>query len=379
MSAFLSLSPSLYLVFQLVWHAVSAFLGLSPPFSPSLSPIFFPCCLSRLVWDAVSASLRLSSRPALVSGLVSHLAVSASLLLSPILSPMLSFRPALGCCVRLLGLVSALFSQLVSSSLHVVSPTLSGMLCPPSSRPALVSGLVSQLVSHLAVSASLGLSPILSPMLSFRPHLGCCVRLLGLVSALFSQLVSHLLSMLSLPPVWEAVSASLGLSSRPAHLAVSASLGLSPILSPMLSFRPGLGCCVRLPFLPACLPSSLHVVSPTLSGMLCPPLWACLRGQLLSPPFSPSLSPSWSGTLGLSPSLCPVLSPSFHPQSENKKQKSKLHVRFLQLFGVYRGVLFWIVDLGRYGMIVRLQDIATSMCLLKVELKCLTRCLSIYF
>ncbi len=114
----------------------------------------------------------------------------------------------------------------------------------------------------------------------------------------------------------------------------------------------------------ACLRGQLlsPVLSPSLSPIWpCPPPWACLRSCLpcclfdlvwdavsaflgLSPPFSPTLSPSWSGTLGLSPSLCPVLSPSFHPQSENKKQKSQLHVRFLQLFGVYRGVLFWIVE-----------------------------------
>ena len=184
--------------------------------------------------------------------------------------------PWLGRCVRLAGLVSGL------------SPIWSGMLCPPRwSCLSLVFGLVSQLVSHLvwdAVSASLVVS-------------SSCLR------SCLSQLVSHL--------VWDAVSAS---------LVVSFSC-LRPCLPACLPS--GLGCCVRLAgrvfllstvlSLPACLPSGLGCcvclagrvfllssalspsLSPISSGMLCPPRWSCL--PLVYGLVSPSLSPIWSGML----------------------------------------------------------------------------------
>ena len=143
----------------------------------------------------------------------------------------------------------------------VLSPTLSpiwsGMLCPPRwSCLSLVCGLVSGLVCHLgwdAVSASLG-----------------CL-----------QLVSHL--------VWDALSASLVLSFSclwsclPAFVfvlsrslsfiwdAVSAPPGLVFFLSLVLCLAACLGCCVRLfgssPS-PACLRSFVPSCFP--AGLVCP-------------------------------------------------------------------------------------------------------------
>ena len=76
---------------------------------------------------------------------------------------------------------------------------------------------------------------------------------------------------------------------------------------------PWLGCCVRFAGLGLLL---FPVLSPILAGMLCPPPY-CLRSCLLA------CLPSWLGcrvcVLGLSP---------------------KFHVRFVQLFGVYGGVIF---------------------------------------
>ena len=75
---------------------------------------------------------------------------------------------------------------------------------------------------------------------------------------------------------------------------------------------PWLGCCVRFAGLGLLL---FPVLSPILAGMLCPPPY-CLRSCLLA------CLPSWLGcrvcVLGLSP---------------------KFHVRFVQLFGVYGGVI----------------------------------------
>ena len=130
--------------------------------------------------------------------------------------------------------------------------------------------------------------------------LGCCVRLAGLVfllsavlspvlsaisagwavSGLVSQLVSHLVwDALSVSIIWDAVSA-------PPGLVFFLSLVLSPIC---------LGCCVRL------LGSSPSPASGLLSHPVFQLVW-CVRA------------------LGLSP---------------------KFHVRFVQLLGVYGGVIFY--------------------------------------
>ena len=187
-------------VFHLGWGAVSASLGLSPNLSPTwlcLSP-WLGCCvrLAGLVSQFVS-HLALSFTLAgvlcpprwaclpicLPPGFVFHLgwgAVSASLGLSPNLSRIwLCLSAWLGCCVRLAGLVSGLVSHLA------LSFTLAGVLCPPrwACLPiCLPSGFVFRL-GWGAVSASLGVSPNLSPTwLCLSPWLGCCVRLAGLVS-----------------------------------------------------------------------------------------------------------------------------------------------------------------------------------------------------
>ena len=221
-------------VFHLGWGAASASLGLSPVLSPNLSPIWR--------WGAVSASLGLS----------------------PNLSPIwLCLSPWLGCCVRLAGLVSKFVSQ---CSLPICFP--------------------SGFVFHL------GLSPVLSPNLSpiwlcLSPWLGCCVRLAGLVSKfvaqcslpicfpsgfvfhLVSQFVSHLALSFTLagvlcPRRWACLlipQAVYGWGSQ-CFLSVSALTGLVFLLSAVLS----------------------PVLSAILAGMLCPPRWAVsgLVSQLVS-------------------------------------------------------------------------------------------------
>ena len=254
------------------WGAVSASLGLSPNLSPSWLCLsrWLGCCvrLAGLVLQFVShlalslslagvlcpprwACLRSCLPPAccvrlagLVSQFVSHLAlffslagvlcpprwaclpiclpsgfvfelgwgaVSASLGLSPVLSPNLSptclcLSPWLGCCVRLAGLVSPFVSQFVSRL--ALSFTLAGVLCPP--RWACL--------PHLFLI-----------WLCLSPWLGCCVRLAGLVRSCLP---------ICLPPAF-VLYVGWG--------AVSASLGLSPNLSPTwLCLSPWLGCCVRL-------------------------------------------------------------------------------------------------------------------------------------
>ena len=171
--------------------------------------------------------------------------------------------PWLGRCVRLAGLVSQFVSHLA------LSCTLAGVLCPPRwaclpiclpsgfvfqlgwvAVSALgccvrLAGLVSQFVSHLALSFTLAgvLCPPRWPCLPICLiwlclSLGCCVRLAGLVSQFVSQC--------SFPICFP--------SGFVFHLgwgAASASLGLSPVLSPNL-FRTWLcllrwlGCCVCL-------------------------------------------------------------------------------------------------------------------------------------
>ena len=150
---------------------------------------------------------------------------------------------------------------------------------------------------------------------------------------------------------------------------MSASLGLPPVLSPTLSpIWSGMLC----PPGWSCLS-----LSPIWSGMLCPPPWSCLSlvSRLVSPAFvfvlsrslsfiwdavsappglvfllslvlSPSLSPIWSGML-CSPSRL-VSQPGLlsHPVFQlvwcvrALGLSPKFHVRFVQLFGVYGGVIF---------------------------------------
>ena len=189
-------------VFHLGWGAVSASLGLSPVLSPNLSPIWL--CLP---------------------------------VLSPHLFPIwLCLSPWLGCCVRLAGVVSQ---------------------------------FVSKFVCHLALSPSF-VSPFVPIWLCLSPWLGCCVRLAGLVSGFVSQCVSHLaLSQFCLP-----ICSPSGFVFHLGWGAVSASLGLSPNLSPIwLCLSPWLGCCVRLARLVSQFVSHLAF---TLAGVLCPPRWACL-------------------------------------------------------------------------------------------------------
>ena len=259
-------------------------------------------------------------------GFVFHLgwgAVSASLGLSPVLSPnlfpiWLCLSPWLGCCVRLAGLASGLVSQFVS---HLaLSFILAGVLCPPRwACLPIMSPL--QLVSHLAlsftlagavsaslglspnlsptwlclsswlgaVSASLGLSPNLSPIwLCLSPWLGCCVRLAvlvcGLVSPFVSQALSFSLAGMLCPPRWACFLICLRIclpSGFVFHLGWGAVSALSPNLSrTWLRLSPWLGCCVRLAGLVSQFVSHL-ALSFTLSGVLCPPRWACLPICLL--------------------------------------------------------------------------------------------------
>ena len=235
-------------VFHPGWGAVSASLGLSPVLSPNLSPI----CLSlSFPWPFVS-----------------HLALSF---------------------------------------------TLAGVLCLPR-WACLPICFRPRFVFHLgwgAVSASLGLSPNLSPIPSgFVFHLGwwgCCVRLAGLVFGLVSQFVfylalspsfvspfvSHLalsftLAGVQCPPRWACLWSCLPIcrlicllsgfvsqfcfpicfpSGFVFHLglgSVFASLGLSPVSH--LALSPSFAS----PFL------SHVALSFTLAGVLCPPRWACL-------------------------------------------------------------------------------------------------------
>ena len=280
---------------RLGWGAVSASQSLSPVFqfvshlalSFTLGGVQCPPRWACLPICLPSGFVSQFSLPiCFPSGFVFHLAwgaVSASLGLSPVLSPNLSptwlcLSPWLGCCVRLAGLVCGLVSQFVS---HLaLSPTQFCLrICSPSG-----------FAFHLgwgAVSASLGLSglvshptclPICLPSgsvpiwLCLSPWLGCCVHLVGLVN-------------------------------------------LSPKGSPIwLCLSPWLGCCVRLAGLVSQFVSHL-ALSFTLAGVLCPPRWACLPICLricppsgfvfhllgLSAVLSPNLSPIW---------LClPVFSP----------------------------------------------------------------------
>ena len=276
--------------------------------------------------------------------------MSASLSLSPVLSPSLSpiwsgmlCPPPWSC----LSLVSGLVSQLLSL-FCLVACLSSGMLCLPPlglSFSCLWSCLWDAVSASLALSFSC-LRPCLRPCLP--SWLGCCVRLAGL-SPVLSPSLSPIWSGMLCPPRWSCPSLVCGLVSHLGWDAVSASLGcLRSCLAACLPS--GLGCSVRLPGLVFLL--SL-VLSPSfclcfvsllvfhLGCCVCPP-WACLflvsglvsqlvwdavfaflarlPAQLVSGLLShPVFQLVWCvRALGLSP---------------------KFHVRFVQLFGVYGGVI----------------------------------------
>ena len=360
----------LALSFTLGWGAVSASLGLSPNLSPIwlLSPVLSPnlspswLCLSP--WAGVLCPPRSACLPICLP--------SGSCLRSclPICLPTgFVFHLGLGCCVRLARLVSQFVSQLalsftlgwgaVSASLGlspnlspiwllspVLSPNLSpnwlclspwaGVLCPPCS-------------ACLRVCLRVCLPICLPSGFVFHLGLGCCVRFAGLVSQFVSQFVSHLALVsglvsqfvsqlaLSFTLGWGAVSASLSLTPNFSPIWL-----LSPVLSPNLSpnwlclspwagvlcpprsaclpiclptgfvFHLGLGCCVRLARLVSQFVSHLALVFGLVSQFVSHLAlsftlgWGAVSASLgLSPNLSPNLSPSW---LCLSPwagVLCP--------------------------------------------------------------------------
>ena len=200
-------------VFHLGWGAVSASLGLSAVLSPNLflSPNLSPIWLCLSAW--LGCCVRLIG---LVSQFASQFVIWLCLpVLSPHLFPIwLCLSPWLGCCVRLAGLVSQFVFHLALSPSFVspfvshlaLSFILAGVPCPPrwaclrSCLPiCLPSGFVSQFFpKQFTVGA-------LNAVLSVSALAGMpCPRLwsrLPLVSGLVSQLVSHL--------GWGAASASL--------------------------------------------------------------------------------------------------------------------------------------------------------------------------
>ena len=236
--------------------------------------------------------------------------VSAPLVLS--FSWLRSCLPAcppsgLGCCVRLFG--------------FLLSPALppacvpAGLRCCAASLTLFLSSLQSCLPACLldAVSASLVFSSCFSACLPCG--LGCCVCLLILsFSCLWPCLPS------CLPSGLGCCVRLLGLVFLPMQFAVG-------VLNVCLVGLPCLECCVRLAgFVFLLSPTWCPTLSSSWSGMLCPASWACcwdaVSAFLACPPsLSPILSSSWSGM------PCRCLSPKFH-------------VRFVQLFGVYGGVIF---------------------------------------
>ena len=284
--------------------------------TPSFLYSFLYCCGSQcclkcvcLGWGAVSASLGLSP----VSQFVSHLALSFTL--AGVLCP-----PSVGCCVRLSPVLSpnlspawlylAPWSGAVSASLGLFPKFVSHLALSPNFVSQFVSHLclspwlrccvrlypsfVSLFVSHLALSFTLAgvlcpprwaclrsclqiCLPICLPS-GFVFHLGCCVRLVGLVCGLVAQFVSHLALSFTLAGVaCLRICFPICLASgfvfpqavycwgsqccrkrvRLGRGAVSASLGLSPHLFPNLSL------------IWLCLPVlSFHLF----------PIWLCLLG-----------------------------------------------------------------------------------------------------
>ena len=312
-------------VFQLGSGAVSASLGLSPNLSPSvLSPLVSHLALSSGVlrpprWACLRSCLPICLPPGFFF-YVGWGAVSASLGLSPNLSPSLS-------------------------------PIWSGMLCPPPwSCLSLVSGLVSQLLSLFCLVACLSSGMLCLPPLGLsfsclwsclRSCLpaclpsgpGCCVRLAGLVfllSAVLSPVLSAFLAGMLCPPRWAVSGLVSQLVSHLVWGALSASLGLS------------FSC------LWSCLPllSLFCLVAFLSSGMLCLPplglsfscLWSCL----------PLVWDAVFAFLARLPAQL-VFGLVAHPVFQ-LGLSPKFHVRFVQLFGVYGGVIFMALSSFRKSL-----------------------------
>ena len=167
--------------------------------------------------------------------------------------------------------------------------------------------------------------------------LGCCVRLAGLVfllSAGLSPVLSAILAGMLCPPRW-AVS---GLVSQLVSYLVWDALSASLVLS--------FSC------LWSCLPAFVFVLSRSLSF-----IWDAVSAPpglvfFLSLVLSPSLSPTWSGMLCSFLARLPAQLVSgllSHPVFQlvwcvrALGLSPKFHVRFVQLFGVYGGIIFFCV------------------------------------
>ena len=251
------------------------------------------------------------------------------------------------------------------------------MLCPPRWL-CLPICLPSGFVFHLgwgAVSASLGLSPNLSPIwlclpvlsphlfsiwLCLSPWLGCCVRLAGLVSRVAMRFFPQTVY------CWGS-QCFLSVSALTGMLCPLRWACLRSCLPPCLPS--GLGCCVRLAGLSPVLSPSL---SPIWSEMLCPPPWSCLSlvsglvSQLLSLFCLVACLSSWACLFLVSGLVSQLVSHLVwdavfaflarlpaqlvsgllsHPVFQlvwcvrALGLSPKFHVRFVQLFGVYGGVI----------------------------------------
>ena len=228
-------------------------------------------------------------------------------------------------------------SPVLSPSL---SPIWSGMLCPPRwSCLSLFCGLVSGLVCHLgwdAVSASLGCLRSCLPA-CLPSGLGCSVRLP--FSCLWSCLPAFVFVLSrSLSFIWDAVSA-------PPGLVFFLSLVLSPSLSPIWSGMlcpPPWSCLSLVSGLVSQLLSLFCLVACLSSGMLCLSPWACLF--LVSGLVSQLV---WDAVFAFLARLPAQLVSGLLPHPVFQLVwcvcalglSPKLHVRFVQLFGVYGGVI----------------------------------------
>ncbi len=183
---------------------------------------------------------------------------------------------------------------------------LTGMLCPPRwacLRSCLPSGLGCCVrLAGLVFLLSAVLSPVLSAILAGMP---CPPR--WAVSGLVSQLVSHL--------VWGALSASLGLS----FSCLWSCLPLLSLFCLVAFLSSGMLCLPPLGLSFSCLWSCLPLVWDAVFAFL-----ARLPAQLV---FGLVAHPVFQ--LGLSP---------------------KFHVRFVQLFGVYGGVIFMALSSFRKSL-----------------------------